>query len=57
MKGLISVAAAMLSLASTHAVFKAAKKSQPKVAAWRRAIHQNPELDFQEVRGKPVADR
>lgn len=42
MKGLIGVSVAMLSL----------------VVAWRRAIHQNPELDFQAVRtDKPVADR
>ena len=32
------------------AVFAAAKKVQPKVVAWRRDIHQNPELGNSETR-------
>jgi amidohydrolase len=51
--------AAALSLASastafaqvpTEAVFAAAKAVQPKVVAWRRDIHQHPELGNREVR-------
>ena len=39
------------------AVFAAAQKVQPKVVAWRRDIHQHPELGNQEVRtAKLVAD-
>lgn len=39
------------------AVFAAAKALQPKVVAWRRDIHQNPELGNSEVRtAKLVAD-
>ncbi len=39
------------------AVFAAAKALQPKVVAWRRDIHQNPELGNSEVRtSKLVAD-
>jgi amidohydrolase len=38
-------------------VFSSAAKIQPKVVAWRRDIHQNPELGNQEVRtAKLVAD-
>ncbi len=51
--------AAALSLASActafaqvpaEAVFAAAKVVQPKVVAWRRDIHQHPELGNREVR-------
>lgn len=39
-------------------VFAAAAKVQPDVVAWRRDIHQHPELSTQEVRtGKLVADQ
>ena len=38
-------------------VFAKAKSLQPKVIAWRRDIHQNPELSNREVRtAKLVAD-
>lgn len=65
MKTFWLAAAAALALSTTaqaapaydSAVFSKAKALQPKVVAWRRDIHQNPELSNREVRtAKLVAD-
>lgn len=55
--GLATTATAQTKPAYDASVFAAAKAIQPKVVAWRRDIHEHPELSTQEVRtAKLIAD-